>query len=159
MKLLSRIRLFVTPWTAVYQAPPSVEFSRQEYWSGVPSPSPCFSCVQLLVTIWTVAHQAPLCPWDSPGKNMGVGSHSLFQRIFLTQGSNPGLLHCRWVLYRLSHQGSLCIFIQLHQVLVATHRIFVAGFLVVTPGPPALGAWNLSHWTIRDHLHSREGEK
>ena len=47
-----------------------------------------------------------LCSWDSPGKNTGVGSHSLLQRIFLTQGWNPGLLHCRWILYCLSHQGS-----------------------------------------------------
>ena len=40
-----------------------------------------------------------LCPWNSPGKNTGVGSHSLLQGIFLTQGSNPGLLHCRQILY------------------------------------------------------------
>ena len=46
-----------------------------------------------------------LCPWDSPGKNTGVGSHSLLQGIFLIQGSNPGLPHCRWILYFLSHQG------------------------------------------------------
>ena len=46
-----------------------------------------------------------LCPWDSPGKNTGVGCHSLFRGIFLTQGSNPGLLRCRWVLYHLSHRG------------------------------------------------------
>ena len=39
VKLLSRVRLFTTPWTAAHQTPPSVEFSRQEYWSGVPSPS------------------------------------------------------------------------------------------------------------------------
>ena len=39
MKSLSRIRLLATPWTAAYQAPPSMGFSRQEYWSGVPSPS------------------------------------------------------------------------------------------------------------------------
>ena len=39
VKSLSRVRLFVTPWTAAYQAPPSMGFSRQEYWSGVPSPS------------------------------------------------------------------------------------------------------------------------
>ena len=39
-KLLSRVRLFATPWTAAYQAPPSMGFSRQEYWSGVPLPSP-----------------------------------------------------------------------------------------------------------------------
>ena len=44
-------------------------------------------------------------PWNSPGQNTGVGSHSLLQGIFPTQGSNPGLLHCRWILYQLSHQG------------------------------------------------------
>ena len=40
VKLLSRVRLLLTPWTAAYQAPPSMGFSRQEYWSGVPLPSP-----------------------------------------------------------------------------------------------------------------------
>ena len=40
VKSLSRVRLLTTPWTAAYQAPPSMEFSRQEYWSGVPLPSP-----------------------------------------------------------------------------------------------------------------------
>ena len=41
-----------------------------------------------------------------PGKNTGVGSHSLLQGILPTQGSNPGLLHCKQILYHLSHQGS-----------------------------------------------------
>ena len=45
--------------------------------------------------------------WNSPGKNTGVRCHSLLQGIFLTQGSNPGLLHCRQIPYHLSHQGSL----------------------------------------------------
>ena len=45
-------------------------------------------------------------PWNSPGQNTGVGSLSLLQGIFPTQGSNPGLPHCRWVLYQLSHKGS-----------------------------------------------------
>ena len=40
---------------------------------------------------------------NSPGKNTGVGSHSLLQGIFTTKGTNPGLPHCRWILYRLSH--------------------------------------------------------
>ena len=40
MKLLSRVQLLMTPWTAAHQAPPSMGFSRQEYWSGVPLPSP-----------------------------------------------------------------------------------------------------------------------
>ena len=43
---------------------------------------------------------------NSRGKNSGVGSHSLFQGILLTQGSNPGLPHWKQILYRLSHQGS-----------------------------------------------------
>ena len=47
-----------------------------------------------------------LCPWRSPGKTTGVGCHSLLQRIFPTHGSNSVLLHCRQILYRLSHQGS-----------------------------------------------------
>ena len=49
------------------------------------------------------------CPWNSPGQNTGVGSLSLLQGIFPTQGSNPGLpslLYCRQILYQLSHKGS-----------------------------------------------------
>ena len=47
-----------------------------------------------------------LCPWNSPGQNTGVGNLSLLQRIFPTQKSNWGLLHCRLILYELSYQGS-----------------------------------------------------
>ena len=42
---------------------------------------------------------------DSLGENTGVGCHALLQGIFPTQGWNPGLLHCRWILYQLSHKG------------------------------------------------------
>ena len=45
-------------------------------------------------------------PWNSPGQNTGMGSLSLLQRIFPTQGLNPGLPHCRHILYQLSHKGS-----------------------------------------------------
>ena len=47
------------------------------------------------------------CPWNSPGKSTGVGCHFLLQRIFLTRGWNPGLLHCRQILYQLSHWSGL----------------------------------------------------
>ena len=47
-----------------------------------------------------------LRPWDFLGKSTGVGCHLLLQGIFPTQGSNPGLLHCRQTLYHLSHEGS-----------------------------------------------------
>ena len=56
------------------------------------------------VTTWTIACFS--VHGDSPGKNTRVGCHALLQGIFLTQGSNPGLLHCKWILYCLSHQGS-----------------------------------------------------
>ena len=45
-------------------------------------------------------------PWNSPRQNTGVGSLSLLQGIFPTQGSNPGLPHCRQILYQLSHKGN-----------------------------------------------------
>ena len=45
-------------------------------------------------------------PWNTPGQNTGVGTLSLFQGIFQTQGSNPDLPHCRQILYQLSHKGS-----------------------------------------------------
>ena len=61
--LFSHVWFFANPWTAACQAPLSMEFSRQEYWSGY-----------------------------------------LLQGIFLTQGSNTGLLHCRQIIYHLSHQ-------------------------------------------------------
>ena len=43
---------------------------------------------------------------DSPNKNTGVGCYALLQGIFPTQGLSPGLPHCRWICYRLSHQGT-----------------------------------------------------
>ena len=45
-------------------------------------------------------------PWFSPGQETGVGSRSLLQGVFPTQGSNPHLPHCRWILYQLNHQGT-----------------------------------------------------
>ena len=66
MKSLSRVQLFVTPWSVAYHSPPPMEFSRQEYWSGL--------------------------PFLSPGD---LSNPAL----------NPGLSHCKQMLYWLSHQG------------------------------------------------------
>ena len=72
-------------------------------------------CLRLAISEVKVAQLCPtLCnPVDytvhrinSLGQNTGVGSLSPLQGIFPTQGSNPGLLHCRWILYQLSHKGS-----------------------------------------------------
>ena len=62
------------------------------------------SHVRLFATPWTVACQAPL--WDSPGKNIDVGSHCLLWGIFLTQGLNLRLLHWQVGSLPLSHQKS-----------------------------------------------------
>ena len=88
VKTLSRIRLLATPWTAAYQASPSMGFSRQEHWSGLPFPPPVHESEK-----WKWSHsvvsdpQRPhgpqpsrlLCPWDFPGKSTGVGCHCLLR--------------------------------------------------------------------------------
>ena len=78
----SRVRLCATPWTTAHQAPPSLGFSRQEHWSGLPFPSPMhenekwkWSCsvVSDLATPWTAAHQA------SP--SMGLSRQEYWSRV------------------------------------------------------------------------------
>ena len=63
---------------------------------------------QLCLTLCDTMYCSSPCssPGDSPGKNTGVGCHALLQGIFPTQGSNPCLPHCRWILYRLSHEAN-----------------------------------------------------
>ena len=67
----------------------------------------CVSCLVVSDSSWPhgLLPARLLCPWDSPGKNTGVGCHALLQEVFFIQGLNPALLHWRWILYRLSHQG------------------------------------------------------
>ena len=79
---------------------PSLYSARVWYWVWSESCSVVSDC------LWP--HRL-YSPWNSPGQNTGVGSHSLLQRIFPTLGSNPGLPHC-WILYQLSHKGSPRIF-------------------------------------------------
>ena len=142
MKSLSRVRLFVTPWTVAYQAP-SMGFSRQEYWSGLAFPSP-EGLPDPGIEPGSPALQADALPSEPPGKPIlfyfilffyqgetesevaqscltlcdrmdysppGSSVHGILQAkilewvaisfsrgIFLTQGSNPGLPHCRQML-------------------------------------------------------------
>ena len=67
MKLLSRVRLFVTPWTVAYQASPSMGFSRQEYQSGLPFPSP-EDLPNPGIKPGSPALQAAALPFEPPGK-------------------------------------------------------------------------------------------
>src|SRR5574341_540568 len=85
-----------------------MEFSRPEYWSGWPFPSPGdLPNPRIEPRSPTLqVDSLPAEPQEKP-KNTGVGSLSLLWGIFLTQESNQGLLHCRQILYQLSYQGSL----------------------------------------------------
>ena len=123
VKSLSRVRLFATPWTVAYQAPLSMGFSRQQYWSGLPFLSqgdlPDLGIEPGSPSLQTDALQSeppgkssyislsPFSGWG--GKNTGVGCQSLLQEIFPTQGSNPDLPHSRQILYHLSHLGNPCM--------------------------------------------------
>ena len=107
-------------------------FSRQEYWSGLPFPSPGnlpgsgVKAMSPALAGWFFTTEPLRKPyanffffffWKSlshvwllaiilPGQNTGVSSLSLLQGIVPTQGLNPDLSHCRWILYQLSHKGS-----------------------------------------------------
>ena len=134
MWAVSHVRFFATPWTVACQAPLSMEFSRQEYWSGLPFPAPGIEPTSFASPAWagrfftisstwedrnpseseskslsvmpdSLQPHGLYSPWNSPDQNTGVGSLSLLQGIFPTQGSSPGLLQCRWILYQLSYQG------------------------------------------------------
>ena len=67
---------------------------------------PCAQSGPTLCSPRTLQPSRLQCPCNPPGKNTGVGKHSLLQRIFLTRGLDPGLLHCRRILHHLSHKGS-----------------------------------------------------
>ena len=66
---------------------------------------------QLCLTLCDPGNCNPpvFCPWNSPGKNTGMGNHPLLQWVFPTQGSNPDLPHCRQILYHLSHRWGMLI--------------------------------------------------
>ena len=75
---------------------------------------------KLLSCVWLFATPRTIQPWNSPGQDTGVDNLSLLQGILPTQGSNPGLPHCRWILYQLSHTW--------HQTMVEVMKIMVTSF-------------------------------
>ena len=100
LRRFSCIWLFVTLWKVAHQAPLSMEFSRQEHWSGLPCPPPG-DLPNPGIKPRSPTLQADSFLAEPPGKpkNTGVGSLSLLQGNFPTQESNWGLLHCRQILY------------------------------------------------------------
>ena len=88
----------MTPWTVAHQAPLSMGFSRQEYWSGLPCPPPG-GLLNPGMEPRSPTLQVDSSPSEPRGKpkNTGVGSLSLLQGILPTQEPNQGLLHCRQI--------------------------------------------------------------
>ena len=96
MQVLSRfslVRLCATLETGAYQAPPSLRFSRQEHWSGLPFPSPMHESQKWKWSRSVMSDSSRphglqptrlLCPWDFPGKSTGVGCHHLLHRFSAT---------------------------------------------------------------------------
>ena len=89
LRCFSRDQLCTTPQTAAHQAPPSLGFSRQEHWSGLPLPSPMherekWKWSRSVMTDSMRPHRLQptrlLCPWDFPGKSTGVGRHCLLHQ-------------------------------------------------------------------------------
>ena len=109
------------------------------------------SCSVMSHSLWPHELQAArlLCPWDSPGQNTGVGSCSLLQEIFPTQGSNPGLLHCRQILWATRafpppmHESEKWKW----------SRLVVSDWLLATPwtaayqAPPSMGFSRQEYWS------------
>ena len=134
--MLSRfscVQLCATRWTIAHQAPLSMGFSRQEHWSGLPCsppgdlPDPGMETASFMSSalagsslplappgksygLFSLPPHGLYSPWNSPGQNAGVGSLSLLQGICPTQGLNPGLPHCRRILYQLSHKRSPTVY-------------------------------------------------
>ena len=110
-----------------------------------------FVCV-LVTQLYLILHDSMNCssskllsPWNFPGKNTGLGCHSLFQEIFMTQGSNLGLLHWRQIIFHLSHQGRLknvCAFSCFSHV-----QLCVTQWTVVCQVPLSIGFSRQEYWS------------
>ena len=124
------------------------------------------------MTPWTAACQAPLSV-EFCGKNTGVSIHSHLQGIFLTQGSNPGHLHCRQILYHLSHQGNpnKTLLNLMKGVGESGHKRYSGSYVLSTNYLPELTSpsafhinpggkhycqpfSNMREWTLRDEPHA-----
>ena len=153
MKSLSYVRLFVTPWTVAYQAPPSMEFSRQEYWSGLPFPSPG-NLPDPGIEPGSPALQADALPSEPQGKlqdsnKMSLADHGAREVVdkgfffFFFFNSPESCLH---------HAGSSVFSCGIRTLSCSMWDLDSRSRLWVEPGPLALGLLSLSHWTTREGI-------
>ena len=121
------VQLFATPWTVAHQAPlfMGVLQARILEWVAMPS-SRGSSWPRYRTQVSCIAGDS--LPSEPPGKpkNTEVGCHALLQGTFLTQVLNPGPLHCRWIHYQLSYQGSpYCLFFTVVCSIVWSQRAWL----------------------------------
>ena len=102
MKLLSRVQLFATSWTVAYQVPLSMGFSRQEYWSGLPFPSPG-NLPDRGIKHGSPALQADALPSERPGKPINKWAKAL-DRNFSKENIQMTSKHRKNILNIMSHQ-------------------------------------------------------
>ena len=95
--------------------------------------------VKVTQSCLTLCNTMDYSPWSSPGQNTGVGSLSLLQGIFPTQGSNPGLPHCGQILYQLSHKGSPLGSQKVKVKLISCVRLFATPWTVAYQAPLSMG--------------------
>ena len=112
-------------------------------------------CVsRLVVSISLQLHvQQPagfLCQWNFGAKNTGVGSRSILQGVILTQGSNLGLLHCRQIIYHLSHQGSpsKCYSYPQYHIMKVYSHCFTLTYHIMWPYHKP----SITHFLVNGHL-------
>ena len=144
VKSLSHVRLLATPWTAAHQAPPSMGFSRQEYWSGVPFPSPLWLLIYFkLITnlTWEVSANQLSNSWSL--------IHSLFHCCRSVTKSLSDSLQTPWT---AAHQASLSFTISqslfklmsIELVMPSNHLILCCPFLPCPQSFPASGSFPMS---------------
>ena len=158
LSCFSHVPLCVTPWMAAHQAPPSLGFSRQEHWSGLPFPSPVheskkwkWSCSVMCESSLLHGLQPTrlLCPWDFPGKSTGVGCLCL-----LLLNLWFSFIHLQEESRRLGTSSSPCNQDQQHEddfpgswlawsFSLHTHTPFPSSSLLVTNHVLSDGAWLL----------------
>ena len=129
----SRVQLCATPQTAAHQAPPSLGFSRQEHWSGLPFPSPVHESESESEVAQLRPHGLQptrlLHPWDFPGRSAGVGCHRLLRNapeLMINRRSGLGVAltgctSCRWTPVAANHRPS---FVQSQSSLTASSPIW-----------------------------------
>ena len=113
LSCFSHVWLCATPLTAAHQAPPSLGFSRQEYWSGLPFPSPMHESEKWKVKVKSLSHvwlqpTRLLHPWDFPGESTGVGCHCLLRAYdYRMKINGPWKKECFYKALVLN-QGRIC---------------------------------------------------